>query len=73
MRVTKTTLERKALTRIARKLQAGHSKETTGDVTAWTDLPDQEQKLWIRLATRAVNAAIEELAKVNDAESVSAA
>ena len=62
MQLTKPTLDSRALKKIARKLQAGHAKETTGDVTPWTDLADKERSLWIRLAVRAVNAALLELA-----------
>ena len=68
MQMTNTPLERRALTKIARKLQAGHGKETTGDVTPWTDLADQERKLWMRLANRAVNATLEEMAKADEAD-----
>ena len=49
MDITKTTLDRRAVRRIARKLQAGHAKETTGDVPPWEDLPDEERRLWLRL------------------------
>jgi hypothetical protein len=66
MQMTKTTLERRALTKIARKLQAGHAKETTGDVTPWTDLADEERKLWMRLAQRAVNATLQEMASASE-------
>jgi hypothetical protein len=61
MQAAKATLDSKALRKIARKLQAGHAKETTGDVTPWTDLADEERSLWIRLATRAANATLQEL------------
>jgi len=67
MDITKTTLDRRAVRRIARKLQAGHAKETGGDVTPWLDLADDERKLWMRLAKRAVNATLKELANAGDA------
>jgi hypothetical protein len=68
MQMTKTPLERKALTKIARKLQAGHAKETTGDVTPWTDLADEDRRLWMRLAKRAMNAILQELDNADDAD-----
>lgn len=68
MPTTKVPLERRALTRIARKLQAGHAKETTGDVTPWTDLADDERRLWMRLAQRAVNATLQEMASASEAD-----
>jgi hypothetical protein len=61
MQVAKATLDSRALKKIARKLQAGHAKETTGDVTPWTDLAEKERSLWIRLAARAANATLQEL------------
>ena len=60
-------LDQKAMRIIARKLQAGHAKETAGDVTPWLDLADEERKLWMRLAKRAVNATLKELANAGDA------
>lgn len=46
-------VDRKVIVTIARKLQAGHTKETGGEVLKWIDVPADERKLWIRLATRA--------------------
>ena len=64
-------LDQKAIRTIARKLQAGHAKETGGDVTPWLDLADDERKLWMRLAKRAVNATLKELADAGNAASPS--
>lgn len=57
----KLIVDRKILTKVARKLQAGYSKETTGKVNEWADLSDDERRLWIRLATRAANAILSDL------------
>jgi hypothetical protein len=58
-------LSPRALRRIARKLQAGHAKETTDQVPTWADLPDEERRLWLRLAARAVAATIQELTAID--------
>ena len=62
------TLDQKALRTIARKLQAGHAKETAGDVRPWLELADDERRLWMRLAKRAANAIVEELATARKRE-----
>lgn len=54
-------LDPAALRRIARKLHADHAKETADVVSRWTDLADEERKLWVRLAARAANETILEL------------
>lgn len=46
-------LDRKMLLTVARKLRAGHCKETGREVVVWAEVPVEERKLWIRLATRA--------------------
>ena len=53
-------LDRKALLKVAHKLQGGYSKETTGEPIKWADVPADEQNLWIRLATRAANVILAE-------------
>lgn len=52
----------KAMKGIARKLQAGHAMETTGDAKPWPDLTEEERELWMRLARPAVSATINALA-----------
>ena len=54
------TLDRKMVLKVAQKLQAGHSKETTGEPVKWADVSDDQRKLWIRLATRAAKAILPE-------------
>lgn len=56
-----TNLDPAALRRIARLLQAGHAKETAEEAQRWSELAEQERKLWIRLAGRAATATIREL------------
>jgi hypothetical protein len=56
------TLTLKEMKGIARKLQAGHAMETEGEAKAWPDLPEDEQRMWMRLARRAVSATIKALA-----------
>ena len=45
MKDANATLSLKAMKGIARKLQAGHAMETTGDVKPWPDLTEDERKL----------------------------
>jgi len=59
----------KAMKAIARKLQAGHAMETTGEALPWLDLTEDERKLWMRLARRAVSATIKALEAADAAPS----
>jgi hypothetical protein len=61
MDLMKATIDRTGLRRIARKLQAGHAKETTGKIPSWAGRSDDERKLWMRLAARGAAATIQEL------------
>ena len=54
------TLDRKMILTVARKLQAGHARETGSVVLKWADVPEGERRLWIRLATRAAKVILPE-------------
>ena len=70
MKDANATLSLKAMKGIARKLQAGYAMETTGDVKPWPDLTEDEHRLWMRLARRAVSATLQAMADADAAPSL---
>ncbi len=39
--------------KVAKNLQGGFSRQTTGETRKWRDVPPDEKKLWMRLARTA--------------------
>lgn len=46
--------EDRIVLKLARNLRAGYVKDTKGQVEAWTDVPADDKKIWIRTGKRAL-------------------
>jgi hypothetical protein len=45
--------------KVAKNLQGGFTRQTTGEPRKWRDVPPDEKKLWIRLARTARKVVVE--------------
>jgi hypothetical protein len=45
--------------KVAKNLQGGFTRQTTGEARKWRDVPPDEKKLWVRLARTARKVVVE--------------
>lgn len=56
-------LSSEALVSLAVKLQANYAKEAAGEPRLWSELSQEERRIWIRVAKRAADLVVAELNK----------
>jgi hypothetical protein len=56
-------MDKHFVTRMARNLQAGYTKDTLGVPRKWVDVQEDEKLLWLRMARRAIRLVASEKSK----------